>query len=260
MTEQQRPPPRKVLDQAFELQAERERAREHAARDEAWRKAAGELGLEHDLYDEARLLVAQREAAEAAAQAQRRRAGAAALIGLAATAGMLAALWALWPTPTPPWSDDLTGGAARWALDVSPGTEASVSWEGDAAHVTVGRFQPGADGRYVVNLDTTLPTADLSDYSELTVRVQGQGLGNVRAYLEGPDERWRSPPIPVTSSPVEHAVPLDAFEHQRREGGGWKVVPWTHPGRVPGLSFKLGHYINPPEQSGDIQLDDVGLR
>lgn len=260
MSEQQRPHPRKVLDRAFELQTEREREREAEARDEAWKKAAGEMGVEHDLYDAARRDVARREAAEHARRAERRRTFGAVAAGLALAGGLAAGLWALWPEPTPPWTDDLSGGASHWALDVSGGTQARVDWAGDRATVTVDHVQPGADGRWVVNLDRQLPAPDLSDFQQVQFRVQGEGLGQVRVYLERPDERWRSPAIPVTSAWTDQTVPFSSFERQVREGGAWKVVGWQHPGQVPGLSFKLGHYINPPEQTGSVQLDDVELR
>ncbi|HMV68505.1 MAG TPA: hypothetical protein PKA64_16770, partial [Myxococcota bacterium] len=155
---------------------------------------------------------------------------------------------------------DLTGGAARWSLDASAGTQASLAWEGDAAVLRVERAAPRDDGTWFVNLDTTLPVPTLADYGEVSFRVQGEGLGHVRVYLESADERWRSPPVPVTPSDTLHTVPFDAFEHQLREDGRWRVVGWTHPGRVPTLSFKVGHYVNPPEQAGSVRLDDVGLR
>jgi hypothetical protein len=259
---------REVLRIAFELQAAQAASEEQKLSEAAFREAALESGLDPQLLARAEEELARREhvAAQAAAQRRRRRRLAAvAVLGvLAVGAAGLALAPVLYPPPPAAWVEtfDAPGGArARpWALDTNPDTRAALSWQaepgrGQVAVVRVDEFAPARDGKYHVNLDGLHAPGDASRYSELALDLKGS-LPTARVYLEaGTDERWRSPAIAVQRDWTTHRLPLRTFERQQRHDGAWRTVDWSAPEGVSQLSVKLGHFMNPPEATGELFVD-----
>jgi hypothetical protein len=259
---------REVLRIAFELQAAQAASEEQKLSEAAFREAALESGLDPELLARAEEELARREQASAHATAQRRRRRRLAAVAVVGALALGAAGLALAPVLSPPppaqWIEtfDAPGGArARpWALDTNPDTRATLSWHeepgrGQVAVVRVDGFAPAQDGKYHVNLDGLLAPADASRYGEVAVDLKGS-LPTARVYLEaGTDERWRSPAISVQRDWTTHRLPLRSFERQQRHDGAWRTVDWSAPDGVSQLSVKLGHFMNPPEATGELFVD-----
>lgn len=252
---------RQVLDVAARLQEARERREEGAARMAGVRKAAEEVGLDPALIEEAEAIVRARTI-ERVRQVGRNRSIALAVgAAVALVAGAAAFHAATAPSPI---VDDFSGGASRWALSASPGSRARVTiaeeaGRGEVARLTVEAFAPEADGTYRVNLDRALPEVNLARMEHLSLTMRGEGLTTVRVYLEGGDERWRSPALPVTADWTVRELDLDAFDHQRRSGDGWALVGLGGVDGARTLSVKLGHYVNAVDATGEIWIDDLRL-
>jgi hypothetical protein len=256
----------RVLQIAFELQAEHEAGEERELSEAAFREAAVEAGLDPQLLARAEEELARRErlAVQAAGRGRRRRRLVAVAVAsvLALGAAGLGLARVLFPPPPAPWVEtfDAVDVAGRWALDTNPDTRATLSWQqepgrGQAAVVRVDAFAPAHDGTYHVNLDGMLAPEDASRYSDLVVDLKGS-LPAARVYLEaGTDERWRSPEIAVQRDWTTHRLPLRSFERQERQGGAWRTVGWSAPEGVSQLSVKLGHYMNPPDGAGELCVD-----
>ena len=259
----------RVLQIAFELQAEQDAGEERELSEAAFREAAVEAGLDPQLLARAEEELARRErlAVLAAGRGRRRRRLAAvAVLGvLALGAAGLGLARVFFPPPPAPWVEtfDAVDAAGRWALDTNPDTRATLSWRdepgrGQVAVVRVDAFAPAHDGAYHVNLDGLLAPEDASRYSDLVVDLKGS-LPAARVYLEageaGTDERWRSPEIAVQRDWTTHRLPLRSFERQERQGGAWRTVDWSAPEGVRQLSVKLGHYMNPPDGAGELLVD-----
>jgi hypothetical protein len=252
-----------VLQVAFELQAAQAASEERALSEAAFREAALETGLDPQLLARAEDELARRErmAAEAAEQRRRRMrlAATGVLVALALGAASLGLARVLFPPPPAPWVETFDA-PGRWALDTSPETRATLSWQeepgrGQVAAVQVDAFTPAQDGKYHVNLDGVLAPEDASRYSDLVVDMKGS-LPAARVFLEaGTDERWRSPEIAPQRDWTTHRLPLRTFEHQQRRGSAWRTVDWSAPDGVTQLSVKLGHFMNPPEATGALLID-----
>jgi hypothetical protein len=254
---------REVLRIAFELQAAQAASEEQKLSEAAFREAALESGLDPQLLARAEAELARREQAAAQSAGQRRRrmrlAAVAVLGAVALGAAGLGLAPVLFPPPPAPWAETFDA-PGRWALDINAGTRATVSWQeepgrGQVAVVRVDGFAPAQDGKYHVNLDGLLAPADASRYSEVAVDLKGS-LPAARVYLEaGTDERWRSPAISVQGDWTTHRLPLRSFERQQRHGGAWRTVDWSAPEGVSQLSVKLGHFMNPPDATGELFVD-----
>lgn len=262
-----------VVRLAFELQHQETLAGERKAFDDALQSAALEDGLTPELLAraEAELLRREKTAAEARETRRRRRRRAALALGAAAALGVAAAgAYRLAFPPAPAPRVESFDVPERWDLHQNPESRASVEFEavsgrGQVARLHVEAFGASAqDGKYFVNLDSTLEPLDLSRYATLSLDVRGT-LPVVRVFLEArADERWRSPPLDVQGTEGEqswrtHRVPLTSFERQVRRDGAWKTVSWSAPGTIHRLSVKVGHFMNPPEAKGEVQLDDLRL-
>lgn len=255
---------REVVETALDLQADAHAQAEAQARTREMAAAAAELGLDPALLPEAERRVRARaeERARREVQAARRRrwfaAGAVAAVGV-----VVVSAWALrGPEPVAPWTDGFAAGS--WALEASAGTQARLSFvevagRGAVAQVEVDRFVPLADGRYWVNLES-LAHPDWTGASELSFAARAEGLGNVRVYLESPEERWRGPAVPVGPGWSTHTLPLSAFERQVKRGGDWQVVGDRAPRRVDTVSFKLGGWVNDAGEAGTVWIDDLSAR
>jgi len=270
-----RPTPEQQLEHALRMQAERERQREEEERRKGLKEAAKEMGVSEDTFDAAEA-EAQKAEAEAQERARLERERAAAVsaqrskqMALGAAIGLGALLvtgasLAWWFLPgAPPVQEDFSGFSSRWGLDMNPGTEASVqaateAGHGEVAEITVGRFVPGADGKFHVNLNLSEPMP-LDRLESLSVAAKGDGLGVARVYLEVGDERWRSPPMNLGAEWKTFDWSLEAFERQERKAGGWTTVDYRPPDRAK-VSIKVGHFMNPPEASGTVWVDDLVIQ
>lgn len=79
----------------------------------------------------------------------------------------------------------------------------------------------------------------------------------VRVFLEGDGVRWRSPPINLTSAWQAQTIPLDAFERQERGPDGFRVVGRGGVQDVRTWSLKVGHFMNPVDAAGEIEIDEL---
>lgn len=249
-----------MLDRALALQRAEAREAERRAAEARERKVAAELGIDGATLDRAARDVAAEDAAEDAARGareaaralRRRRAGVGAGLALA----LAATLWAAWPTPPAPIVDELT--ETPWSLVADGRSRASLTRTAEGAlRVDVEAFAPGEDGKYHVNVDRSDALPALDGYARVTLRVRGQGLGVVRLFLEGGDRRWRTPPIAVGPSWSSVTVSLDALEQLRRVDGAWKAEGRGRPDGATSWSLKLGHFMNPPEAHGFVELDQL---
>ena len=249
-----------VLKRAFELQAEEEAEQAEALATEELHTAAQDVGLDPDY-----LARAERELEQKKAKRQRLRrvlvitAAAAVATGALATGAVR-----LLSTPAPdPWTQTFDD-PAGWTLDTNPGTKASVRFDeargrGKVAVLDVQSFAVQPDGSYRVNLNNFAVPANAADYKWLSVDVKGD-LPVVRVYLEaGPGERWRSPAIRADASWKQQRIPLESFEHQRREGGSWISTDSEPPTNLSQVSIKVGHYMNAPDAKGSLALDNLRL-
>lgn len=250
-----------VLDLAIDLYSKDVGEREADAK--ALIASAREVGVPEEYLEKAVEEMRRRRAA-AMVEAQRRQrllvrgAGA-----VAAIAGVAAAVWLfLVPAPAVPFVETFDGASARWTLDRSEGTSATVRFEtrpdrGEVAVIDVERFVPAADGTFRVNLDSLSAPADFSRHGDVSIALRGEGLETARLYIEGDGVRWRSPPLRAGSEWATHRVPLRSFERQVRKGDRWTVAPWDAPEDVRRLSVKVGQFMNAPDASGRVEVDDI---
>lgn len=250
-----------VMDVAVDLHARLLADDERSTRDRALAVAATEVGVPPELVARATVMVDERRAAEALRRQRRTRV---AMIGSAAVAAVVGLTVALWPAPVPVIVDGFEGASTRWALDKNAETSAALrptaGADGVADHavaVAVERFGAQADGKYHVNLDRHAALPPLDRHHQVTVRVRGHGLPVVRVFLEGDGVRWRSPPITVGAEWGEHTLTLDSFERQQRKPGGFEVVGRGDVADVRQWSLKLGHYMNPVDATGEIEIDEL---
>lgn len=248
-----------VLDLAIDLYSADVSKKESDA--QALIATAREVGVPVEYLEKAaEELRRRRAAAMVKAQQQRRWL----VRGAAAAAAVAVLAFFLVPRPATPFAEAFDGGAARWALDTSAGTSASVRFEteagrGEVAVIAVERFAPGTDGSYHVNLDSLSAPADLSRHREVSLALRGEGLATARLYIEGDAVRWRSPPLRTTGDWSTQRIPLRSFEKQVRKGDGWSVVAWDAPDDVKRLSVKVGQFMNDPGASGEVAVDDIRI-
>lgn len=248
-----------VLKRAIQL-ADRERDQKDALQQQqVLTEAAAELGVPAHLVEQAAAQLAQERQK---ALATRRKA---LLVGAGATAGLLALLvGSRLLQPSPPVAYSMAAASGHWSLNKNAATQASLRLESvdgqEAAVVRVERFvAEGSEGKFHVNLDASDALPAVEKYRSVVFRSRGQGLDQLRLFLEvSPNERWRSPPISLSSQWVEHRLPLSLFEHQMRSGEAWQRAAASDPHGVQRLSFKLGHFMNDVNAHGEAVVS--GLR
>ena len=257
---------REVVAEAWKLQDEAERHADADRRTREMAVAAAEVGLDAEHLPLAEGLVRARVEERARREVERTRLLRAAAIGVGAVALLGVAAVVVWPSPPvhEPWSTDFSAAGSEWQMEVSPGSAATLTWPTEAGHgtvatVAVDALAPMADGRYLVNVDTRAHPdwAGATRVSFATRGEAGEGLDQVRLFLETPTERWRGPPLPVTADWHTHVVDLTRFERQEKRGSAWEVVAWAPPATVETISFKLGWYVNDAGARGTVTLDDL---
>jgi hypothetical protein len=247
-----------VMELAVDLHAQALAAAEQDAKDRSLAVAAGEVGVPPEVVARAAVLVDERRRAEVARAQKQRRRGA---IAAGALLAMAATVWLAWPAPVPVIVEGFDGATARWSLDKNSESTAAVRTvageRGEALAIGVTKFGAAADGKYHVNVDRRLDLPPLDRHRQVTLRVRGSGLGVVRLFLEGDGTRWRSPPIEVRSGWESVTLPLSTFERQERGEGGFRVVGRGDVGEVRSWSLKVGHFMNPVEAAGEIEIDEL---
>jgi len=221
--------------------------------------AAAEMGLPKEYLERAAALVHARRV-EQIGRRRRRKAGLLAGLGVAVAIG---GGWVVThhSRPPAPVSYGFQNSGEGWTEESNPESQSRVTFENGAATIHVDRFGAQAgSGEYHVNLNTKGVPQTLAGYRTVSFRVQGQGLPNLRLYLENGGERWRSPNLSATPNGQVFRLPLDQFDHQSRDSstGKWQKVDSSAPGHVEQLSFKVGYYINAVTAHGDVQVS--GLR
>lgn len=253
-----------VLRVASELYA-RDRAEvERSEQSQELKKAAEELDLPAEYLEQAAAVVHAEKVAQIRA-ARRRRNSVLAVLGVAL------GIWGGWRVTHPPPPEPVAytfsaASANQWTLDRNPESQARLTLDprvgrDGAAVVTVDRFAaPGQDGRFFVNLNSAQVPPTLAGYDTVAFRVRGDGLSQVRLYLEaGPTERWRSPAVPVSGDWQEARLQLNQFDYQTRRSSSdeWRTGRYRPPGPIERLSFKLGYYVNDMDARGSVTLDDL---
>jgi len=226
--------------------------------------AAEEMGIPRETMERAAAIVQARRIERVRAARRRRRGVIATLAAAIAIGGTW--VWLARPAP-PPAALGFEGAAAReWTLNANPETQAELRFaneagRGQVAVVRVDRFVPQAGtGRYFANLDLGRVPAELARRETVRISVRGSGLRTVRLYIEnGPNERWRSPAIPVEEGWTERSVRLDQFEHQVRESsaGEWRTIGAGKPRSGQRLSLKTGQFMNDATARGEVAVDEV---
>lgn len=249
-----------ILAAAVELQARSEARADTEFERRAVLAAADELGVTEHLA-RAEHLVAERR------RAHLRRRTLARWTSLAAAAlalGVVAAAHAL--APPAPWSDRLDD-HARWTLASNPESMTALEWTRDGARevatVYVDVFGKGDQtGSWQADLaGIDLPALD--GHETLTIELQGTLLRARLALLGGPDERWLSPSIEVSSPWTLHRLALRSFDHQRLTRGRWRSVPDSDredPTRLERLVLTLGEPVNPRRASGVVRIRAIGAQ
>lgn len=255
--------PHRVLQRAVVLQTLDDEA---SADRKAHAEAAQELGITPETLAAAESdLRAQQARLTSQARTRRNWLWRTGAFGLLLALAVTGAVVVLDEPPVPPFTDELAEGANRWALTTNPGTAAAVRFanvpgHGQAAVVTVTRFQPDADGRFFANLETARGPAHWPTHGTVRFRLRGEGLATVRLFLEAGETRWRSAAVAVPGNWREVELPLASFERQERRGETWRVVGPGRPQEVLRMAWKFGQFMNPADARGEVWLDDLSVR
>lgn len=242
-----------VMELAVDLYAEELRAEEQEERARSMIAAAREVGVPEAYVKRAADVVRQRKAADALRRKRLARNLTISAVVVAAAAG---AIHLLQEPPLEPFVESFDAAGDRWSLNKNPESEATATLDG-VAHLQIERFGLSGDGKFHVNLDRVIDLPAVDRHETVSFRARARGLRTLRLYLEGSDERWRSPPVTPGPAWSLHRLPLASFEHQTRTGDGWRVTGKGDPRDVRALSFKVGHYMNPANATGEVELDDL---
>lgn len=219
--------------------------------------AAAEMGLPKEYLDRAAALVHAR-AVERVTKRRRRNLGL--VIGIGAAVAIGGGWFVTHPRPAAPVTYDFQNPAQQWNQSSNPESQANVSFAGGIATIHVDRFgMPAGGDQFFVNLDTKDVPPALAGYRTVSFRASSAGLPNLRLYLESPDERWRSPNLPLTRAGQVFHLNLNQFDHQTRDSstGKWHGVGASAPGHVERLSFKVGYYVNAADAHGDAKVSEL---
>ncbi len=226
--------------------------------------AAEEMGIPASYMEQAAAELSARQATRAK-QRKRSRAGLAA----ASVAALLA--FGSWITahkhsaaPPPLVYDFAAPSQGQWHLDglygTHPDAQASLTFPLEQGHsvglVKIDHFDQQPD--YAVDLETNQVPRPLTGYRTVSFRVRGQGLGQIRLFLQNGEERWCSPFVTASGGWHEIRLPLSQFLHQRVPlHYNPQDEPYVAPAAIGGISFKLGRDANSQDEHGEIAVDDL---
>jgi hypothetical protein len=258
ITPEEMPEVTKIANRLYEQEREQQ---EQAQERQAYLSAAEEMEIPQEYLERAAEELSLQRIARIR---QRRRLRQAAV----ATFGGILIVGGFWRITHPPIvkPTPMVFTAQQWRLDANPETKAEVTfqnWEGrnSVAVIHVEQFVPRArDGQYFVNLNSQKVPTDLRATQSVSFFVKGNGLPNLRLYLEAsPTERWRSPALPVTSEWQKQTLNLQQFEYQTRASTNapWQSTSTRPPDRIENLSFKTGTFINESTAKGEIGVEGV---
>lgn len=248
----------RIASELYEKDQEKEG---EAQEREATLNAAEEVGLPPEYLHRAAAEMHNRRVVEIEERRLKRRRL------LAATAAVLGIGSVIWgvnyisaPAPAPSPAVYTFSAAENWTGQVNEGTQAKVVVNEGKLTIQVEKFVPDAKGTYFANADTYQIPPNLARYETVRFRVRGEGLPNVRLYLEnGPTERWRSQPVTVAPSAQEVILPLDKFERLTRPDASapFQRQAYRKPDSLERLSFKTGDFVNDANAKGEIIIDNV---
>lgn len=236
-------------DELFRRESEQARVAKAAS------NAAEELGIPQEYLDRAAAQVHAERVEKIKAQRRRRTALVAGLGFLAVGVGAML----LFPPRPEPYrlskQSDLT-----FISRINEGTRADAIGVG-CVNITVGKFVE-KNGDYFANAGYSPAPPGLSRYRTVTIAAAANGsLKNLRLDFEnGAQERWRSPVITGLGNLNNYTLSLDAFEHQKREGGRWRTVGTGRPREATNFLFKVGEAVNPIDATGEVLITELVLK
>lgn len=262
----QNTPPDEISEQvavASQLFEHDRRLVEEAQKRQAATIAAEEMGIPNDYMERAVQELQARRAARAR-DTLRGRAGLLAILGAALTLGAIQVTHHAAPPPPIIYRfGDTT--QAHWEFDYSHSSIASMNiWQGEGhGGVAVVRVQAFTDEpqeeRFRADVETDQVPPTLAGYKTVSFRVRGQGLGQLRLFLENGNERWCSPFLTAAGPWHQHHLRLAQFLRQTRTSpaSNWQDAPYRAPKSVGKIVFKLGAHANPVTEHGEVQIDDL---
>jgi len=250
---------------ATQLHEEDQKKSEALKERRAATEAAEEMGIPASYMEQAAVELSTRQAAQVR---RRRRSSMGVLAASVAAVAVLGSWAALHKTPAPPPPPLIFDFAApaqgQWHLDglydSHPDAQASLTFPQEQGHpvafVKIDHFTKASD--YAVDLDTNQVPHPLTGYRTVSFRVRGQGLGQIRIFLQNGEERWCSPFLTASGGWHEVRVPLNQFLHQRVPPRfNPQDEPYVAPTTVGKISFKLGRDANSADQHGEVAVDDL---
>lgn len=152
----------------------------------------------------------------------------------------------------------------QWHLDNDygshPNAQLSLSFPQEQGH-SVALVKVNSSRRTPENqidLDTNQIPRSLTGYKTVSFRGRGQGLGQIRLFLQNGEERWCSPFLTASGGWHQIRVPLSQFLHQSVPAQhNPQDLPPAAPATIGMISFKLGRDANPKDAHGEVALDDL---
>ena len=254
------------IELATQLHAEDARRVEAAKERLAATEAAEEMGIPAAYMERAADELAARRRSRAV---QRKRRSAGGIIALViAFAGT--SLWHQAHEPSPHLSplvyDFAVSNQGMWHLGQPNGSppdgQASLSFPVEQGHpvavVKINHFYQGSDQYNAVDLITNQVPRPLTGFKTVSFRVRSTGLSQIRLFLQNGNERWCSPFLTASGGWHEVRVPLKQFLHQAVSPQyNPQDEPYVAPTTVGMISFKLGRDANPPDEHGEVAIDDL---
>lgn len=228
-------------------------------------KAAEEMGIPAGYMERAAAEFFERRAAQVRRHKRKNMVLLTASVAAAAALGSWVTTYRH-PAPPPLVYDFAGPSQGQWHLDgladAHPEAQVSLSFPREQAHslalVKIKEFSPSAWSDYAVDLDTNQVPRPLTGYRTVSFRVRGQGLGQIRLFLQNGEERWCSPFLTASGGWHEVRIPLRQFLHQRVPAHyNPQDEPYVAPTVIGKISFKLGRDANPPDAHGEVAVSDL---
>ena len=246
-------------------QAEKDKERAAAT------KAAEEMGIPAAYMELAAAELSARRAAQTGPRTRRAGIIAASVAAAAALGSWVTVHRHAAPpisTPTPLVYDFAAPSQGQWHLngnpmffsDSHPDAQASLTFPQEQGHpvalIKINSFYNTQD--FAVDLNTNQVPRPLTGYRTVSFRVRGQGLDQIRLFLQSGEERWCSPFLTASGGWHEVRVPINQFLHQRvPQRLNPQDAPYVAPTTIGKISFKLGRDANPVDQHGEVAVDDL---